>query len=95
MKICEFIKKLFQKKIIIFRCNYCNSEIQVPFKIVQWLEHKNTTDLLCPVKEECHYCHMDFVLPIFYQSKNCKIYIFAELAHKIPYLDQILIKMLI
>ena len=87
-KIIKKIKKLFQKKIIIFRCNYCNAEIPVPIKIVQQLELKNTSDLLCHVKAECDYCHMGFILPIFYQSKNGKIYKFAELAHKIPHLDQ-------
>ena len=88
MKIFKIIKKLFQKKIIIFRCNYCNAETQVPLKIVQSIEQQNATDLLCPVKEECHYCHTGFVLPVFYQSKNGKIYKFEELAHKIPHLDQ-------
>ena len=81
-------KNLLQKKKIIFRCNYCNAEITASIKAVQQLEIENAHDPLCPVKQECHYCHMGFVLPVFYQSKNGTIYTFDDLAEKIPHLDE-------
>ncbi|MFC1566534.1 hypothetical protein ACFL4A_01680 [bacterium] len=84
----NFFKKLFHKKKILLRCNYCNAEISAAIKDVQQLEIENANDPLCPVKEECHYCHMGFVLPVFYKSKNGKIYKFDELAKKIAHLDE-------
>jgi hypothetical protein len=77
----------FKKSSVLFRCNYCFEEFSFSKKSVLQLEANNLDDSVCPVKEECHYCHMGFVIPVNYKSKNGKIYRFDELAHKIPHLD--------
>ncbi len=84
----NLLKKLFSKKNILLKCNYCGCEVNFPLKLVHQLEQENSDDPLCPPKTECHYCHMGFVLPVFYKSINGSIYKFDELAHKIPHLDQ-------
>jgi hypothetical protein len=82
----NFFKKLFNNRIS-FKCNYCGAEIKATLKLVERLENKNRGDAVCPPKIECHYCHMGFVIPLNYKSKNGKIYKFDELADKIPTLD--------
>ena len=82
----NFFKKLFNSRIT-FKCNYCGAEIKAPLKLVERLENKNRNDAVCPPKTECHYCHMGFVIPLNYKSKNGKTYKFDELADKIPTLD--------
>jgi hypothetical protein len=82
----NFFKKLFNSRIT-FKCNYCGTEIKTTLKLVERLEYKNRNDAVCPPKTECHYCHMGFVIPLNYKSKNGKSYKFDELADKIPTLD--------
>lgn len=77
----------FKKTRIPFRCNYCLAEVSFSLKLVQQLENENRDNLVCPPKTECHYCHMGFVIPINYKSKNGKIYKFDEFASKIPTLN--------
>lgn len=81
------IFKLFARKHVLFRCNYCNATVKATINRVLRLERRNRHDPVCPLKEECHYCHMGFVIPVHYKSKNGKIYKFDELAPKIPHLD--------
>ncbi len=81
------IFRIFLKNRILFRCNYCNAAVRVPIKIVYQLENENRQDSVCPIKIECHYCHMGFVIPVYFKSKNGKIYKFDEIASKIPHLD--------
>ncbi len=80
--------KIFSKKTVLLRCNYCDAEVTFSLKFVQQLEQDNKDDLPCPPKTQCHYCHMGFVLPVSYKSKNGTIYTFDDLADKIPHLDQ-------
>jgi len=83
----NLLTKFFTKKKILLRCNYCNAEILFSKKLVEQLEHENRYDPLCPPKTQCHYCHMGFVIPVFYKSKNGTIYKFDALWEKIPTLD--------
>lgn len=83
----NLLKKLFTKHRILFRCNYCNAEVSFSKKFVLQLESAHRDNSVCPLKVECHYCHMGFVIPVNYISKNGKIYKFDDLAHKIPHLD--------
>lgn len=78
--------KLFDHRIL-FRCNYCNAEVRFSKKLVRQLERDNRDDPICPLKTECHYCHMGFVIPVSYKSKNGNRYTFDTLADKIPHLD--------
>jgi hypothetical protein len=84
----NLLRLFFPKKKILLRCNYCGSEVKFSIKLVQQLEYEYRDDSVCPPKTECHYCHMGFVIPINYLSKNGKTYKFDELAAKIPTLDQ-------
>jgi hypothetical protein len=83
----NFLKKIFTKQKILLRCNYCACEVYFSKKLVEQLENKNKDDPVCPPKTECHYCHMGFVIPVSYKSKNGKIYKFDDLSGKIPLLD--------
>jgi len=83
----NFLKTLFSKRPFLFRCNYCNAKVYFSKNFVQQLEYENRDDPVCPPKTECHYCHMGFVIPAHYTSKNGKTYIFSELADKIPTLN--------
>lgn len=78
---------IFFNKRIPFRCNYCGAKVLISLKLVQQLENDNRTDTTCPPKIECHYCHMGYVIPIHYKSKNGKTYKFDDLYDKIPTLD--------
>ena len=83
----NFLKKIFAKQKIDFKCNFCHEEVLFSRKLVERLERRNREDSVCPPKTECHYCHTGFVIPLHYKSKNGKTYAFNELAHKIPTLD--------
>ena len=78
---------IFFNKRIPSRCNYCGVKVLISLKLVQQLENDNRTDTICPPKIECHYCHMGYVIPINYKSKNGKTYKFDDLSDKIPLLD--------
>lgn len=82
----NFLTKFFTKQKILFRCNYCACEVYFSKKLVRQLEHENRDDSVCPPKTQCHYCHMGFVIPLYYKSKNGTIYKFDDLADKIPHL---------
>ncbi len=84
----NFLKKIFTKQKILLRCNYCNAEVCFSKKLVEQLEYENRDDIVCPPKTQCHYCHMGFVIPVHYKSKNGKIYTFDNLSVKIPHLAQ-------
>jgi len=77
----------FRKSKIPFRCNYCNCKINIRLHYVLQLENENKDSSVCPIKIECHYCHMGYIIPINYKSKNGKTYKFDELYDKIPTLD--------
>ena len=82
----NFFKKLFNSRIP-FKCNYCGAEVNVHLQRIKQLELENRDDFVCPLKIECHYCHMGFVIPVNYKSKNGKTYKFDDLYDKIPTLD--------
>lgn len=84
----NFFKNLFTQQKILLRCNYCGAEVCFSKILVAQLEHEHRDDSVCPPKTECHYCHMGFVVPVYYKSKNGQIYKFDDLADKIPHLDQ-------
>mgnify|MGYP001582001342 CR=1 FL=1 len=77
----------FRKSKFPFRCNYCGCKVKVPLQDVLQLENENKDDSVCPLKIECHYCHMGYVIPSNYKSKNGKTYKFDELYNKVPTLD--------
>ena len=82
----NLFKKLFNRRIP-FKCNYCGAEVNIFLTHVKQLETENRDDSVCPLKIECHYCHMGYVIPINYKSKNGKTYKFDDLYDKIPTLD--------
>ncbi len=78
----NFFNKLFNVRIPL-KCNYGGAEVNFSLKLVQQFEYANRDDAACPPKTECHYCHMGFVIPLYYMSMNGKTYKFDELADKI------------
>lgn len=82
----NFFKKLFNRRIP-FKCNYCGTEVNISLTHVKQLETEKRDDSVCPLIIEYHYCHMGYVIPINYTSKNGITYKFDDLWEKVPTLD--------
>lgn len=84
MAIIPFFKK---REPVLTRCTECNYELELTPKEVRQLEKQNANDPVCPVKEECHICHIGFIIPVKYTDKKGKQYLFYEIKPKIKNLD--------
>lgn len=84
MAIIPFFKK---REPVLTRCTECNYELELTPKEVCQLEKQNANDPVCPVKEECHICHIGFIIPVKYIDKRGKQYLFHEIKPKIKNLD--------
>ncbi|MEK6589958.1 MAG: hypothetical protein AABZ11_04690 [Nitrospinota bacterium] len=71
----------------LVRCTHCYYEFHLSPREVRLLEKQNTSDTVCPVKEECHICHIGFMIPVKYTDKTGKKYLFHEIKPKIKNLD--------
>ena len=47
-----------KKQPVLVRCTYCYFEFDLSPREVRILESKNAHDPVCPLKEECHICHI-------------------------------------
>lgn len=84
MDIFSFFKK---KPPVLLRCTECSFEYELSQKEVRLLERQNSFDPVCTVKEECHICHIGFMIPVNYTDCFGKQYIFHEIKPKIKNLD--------
>ena len=79
---------LFEKKSpTLVRCTFCYDEFYLSPREVRLMERDNASDPACPIKEECHICHMGFVIPVKYSDKHGKLFLYHELKPKIKNLD--------
>ncbi len=69
MAIFSFFKK--NKKILV-RCTYCYDEFELTPREVRLLQSQNANSPICAIKEECHICHIGFVIPVKYTDKTGK-----------------------
>lgn len=81
------IFRLLKKKPVLMRCTYCYEEIDFSAKEIRTLFAKNTTDPVCPIKDECHFCHIGFMIPVKYKDKHGNTYLFHKIKPKIKNLD--------
>lgn len=84
MDISRFFKK---KKTVLVRCTECCYELELSPKEIRLLEKQNANDLVCPIKELCHICHIGFMIPVKYVDRNEKEYLFHKIKPKIKNLD--------
>lgn len=84
MGIFRFFKK---KKSILMRCAHCYDELDLSPREVRLLERQNSLDPVCTVKEECHICHIGFMIPVKYTDSFGNQYLFHEIKPKIKNLD--------
>ncbi len=69
------------------RCTYCYDEIELSLREINQLIRQNFNDKVCPIKEECHMCHIGFIIPVNYTDKSSKTYKYHEIKPKIINLD--------
>lgn len=69
------------------RCTECNFEYHLSTRELRLLEKQNANELVCPYKEECHICHIGFMIPVHYTDKHGKQYLYNEIKPKIINLD--------
>lgn len=84
MDIFRLLKK---RTPVLMRCTYCYEEMDFSAKQVRMLMAKNTYDPVCSIKEECHYCHIGFVIPVKYKDNSGNTFLFHEIKPKIKNLD--------
>lgn len=84
MAFFRFFKK---ENPVLMRCTECNYEYELSTREVRLLEKQNAHDLVCPCKEECHICHIGFMIPVNYTDKHGKQYLYHEIKPKIKNLD--------
>lgn len=84
MDIFHFFKN---KTPILFRCTHCSYEFDFSLREVRLLAKQNASDPVCTLKEECHACHIGFMIPVKYTDKHGKQYLFHEFKSKIKNLD--------
>ncbi len=80
----SFFKK---NKPILVRCTHCYDEFELTIREVRLLKEQNKSDSICPIKEECHICHIGYVIPVKYTDKDGKEYNYSEIKPKIKNLD--------
>lgn len=81
------ITNFFKKQPVLIRCTECHEEYELSPREVRQLEKKNAADPTCPVKEECHICHIGFMIPVKYTDRQGKQYLFHEIKPKIKNLN--------
>jgi len=69
------------------RCTHCYYEYDLSPREVRLLERQNSLDAVCRIKEECHICHIGFMIPVKYTDSFGKLYLFHEIKPKIKNLD--------
>ena len=84
MGISSFFRN---KQPVLVRCTYCYEEFFLSPREVRVLLSKNADDPVCPIKEECHICHIGFTIPVKYMDKKGNKYLFHEIKPKIKNLD--------
>ena len=84
MGFIPFFKK---KDPVLLRCTECNYEFDLSPREIRQLERGNRDDPVCPVREECHICHIGFMIPVKYIDSKGKQYLFHEIKPKIKNLD--------
>lgn len=77
----------FKKKPVLLRCTECFYEDDFSSREVRRLEKQNSMDPICPVKEQCHVCHIGFMIPVKYTDKTGKQYLFHKVKPHIKNLD--------
>jgi hypothetical protein len=81
------IFRFFAKKNVLLRCTACLYEYEISPREVRLLCKENASDPTCPIKEECHLCHIGFMIPVKYTDKNGNQYLYHEIKPKIKNLD--------
>ena len=76
-----------RRKPVLIRCTACYYEFDLSPREVRFFEKQNAGDVLCPIKEPCHMCHIGFMIPVKYTNKDGKQYLFHEIKPKIKNLD--------
>ena len=84
MDIFRFFKK---KPPILLRCTHCYYEFDLSLKEVRLIERQNSFDPVCTLKEECHICHIGFMIPVNHTDIFGNKYLFHEIKPKIKNLD--------
>jgi len=78
---------LKKKQPVLVRCTNCYYDFYLSPREVRLLESQNANDPVCSVKEECHVCHIGFMIPVKYTDKSGKTYLYHEIKPKIKNLD--------
>lgn len=69
------------------RCTYCYDEFELSAREIRQLLKQNSDDPVCQLKQECHLCHIGFIIPVNYTNPTGKTYKYHEIKPKINNLD--------
>ncbi len=83
----DFSRFFRKKHPVLVRCTHCYDEFYLSPREVRAILAKNSNDTVCPIKDECHICHIGFTIPVKYIDKHGKQYLFHEIKPNIKNLD--------